>query len=182
MKRSVFLTALIIFIFLVSGTKAQSPLDKMFEKYAGEKGFTTVNISKEMFQMFQSMADDKTDKDSKEVKQMISQLNGLKVLTCDKDSTKPGKAQAFYTEASALFPATTYKELMTVNDGGENVRFLTKQEPSGKISEMVMLMKGTDESVVMSITGSIDLSTISKLSKSLNIQGLENLDKMKKKK
>ena len=52
---------------------------------------------------------------------------------------------------------------MTVNDEGNNVRFLTKSETNGKISEMVMLVKGKDEIVVLDMTGSIDLSTISKI-------------------
>ena len=29
---------------------AQSPIDKVFEKYGSQEGFTSVNISKEMFQ------------------------------------------------------------------------------------------------------------------------------------
>ena len=177
-----FSFAVMIMILLTANTKAQTPIDKVYEKYAGEDGFTAVNISKEMFQMFQSMGNDNSDSDAKDMKKMMEQLNGLKVLTCNADSTKPGKAQAFYNEVSILFPASVYKELMTVNDGGNNIRFLTKQDAGGKIREMVMLMKGKHESVVMSLTGLIDLSTVSKLSKTLNIHGMENLEKVKPKK
>jgi len=179
MKKLIFSIAIMAFICLAATTNAQTPLDKVYDKYAGEDGFTAVNISKDMFQMFQSMANDKSDSDAKEMKKMMSQLNGLKVLTCNADSTKPGKAQAFYNEVAALYPASIYKELMTVNDGGDNIRFLTKQDATGKISEMVMLMKGKHEAVAMSLTGSIDLSTVSKLSKTMNIHGMENLQKMK---
>jgi hypothetical protein len=157
---------------------AQSPFDKIYEKYAGQEGFTSVNISKDMFQMFASMGDPK-DTSSMEMKKMMDQLSGLKVLTCRVDSLKPAKATAFFNEASAAFPASTYKELMTVNDEGQNIRFLTKQDGGSKISEMVMLMKDKHEMVVMSLTGSIDLSTVSKLSKSMNIHGMEGLEKMK---
>jgi hypothetical protein len=68
---------------------------------------------------------------------------------------------------------------MTVNEGRENFRFLTRQDASGKIQEMVMLMKGKHEVMVLSLTGIIDLSGISKLSKGMNIHGMENLEKMK---
>ena len=68
---------------------------------------------------------------------------------------------------------------MTVNDGGSNVRFLTKQDGNGKITEMVMMAKGKEEMVILDMTGLIDLSTISKISKSMNIHGMENLQKMK---
>jgi hypothetical protein len=182
MKKILFIFTVASLVFLATTTNAQTPLDKVYEKYAGEDGFTSVNISKEMFQMFQSMGEDKTDADSKEMKKMLAQLNGLKVLTCNADSTKPGKAQAFYNEVAVLYPASVYKELMTVNDGGDNIRFLTKQDGAGRIIEMVMLMKGKHESVVMSLTGNIDLSTVSKLSKTMNIHGMENLGKVKPKK
>jgi len=179
MKKLAYSFAVMILIFLTASTKAQTPLDKVYEKYAGEEGYTAVNISKEMFQMFQSMGNDNSDADAKDLKKMIDQLNGLKVLTCNADSTKPGKVQAFYNEVSVLYPASVYKELMTVNDGGDNIRFLTKQDAGGKIIEMVMLMKGKHESVVLSLTGLIDLSTVSKLSKTMGIHGMENLQKVK---
>jgi hypothetical protein len=101
------------------------------------------------------------------------------VLSCKPDSLKPGKATAFFNEASSIFNNPEYKELMTVNDEGNNIRFLTKTDSKGKITEMVMLVKGKDEIVVLDMTGLIDLSTISKLSKSMNIHGMENLQKIK---
>ena len=157
---------------------AQSPLDKVFEKYAGKEGFTTVNISKEMFQMFASMADDK-DTSSREMKKMMDQVTGLKVLTCNVDSAKQAQATSFYNEAAAVFASPAYKELMTVNDDGSDVRFLTKKDNGGKINEMVMLEKGKHEVVILSLTGIIDLSTVSKLSKTMNIKGMENLKNLK---
>lgn len=180
MKKYALIIAVIAFIVLPFRMNAQSPIDKFFEKYAGQDGYTSVNISKDMFQMFAGMGDPK-DTTNRELKKALEQLSGLKVLTCNADSLKPGKANGFYNEASALFPASAYKELMTVNDDGNNIRFLTKQDGLGKISEMVMLMKGKKEVVVLSILGSIDLSTVSKISKSMNIHGMEKLEKIKKK-
>jgi len=68
-------------------------------------------------------------------KKCMDQLNGLRVLSCKPDSLKPGKATTFFNEAVAIFNNSAYKELMTVNDGGSNVRFLTKQDGNGKITE-----------------------------------------------
>jgi len=44
-----------VFLVVPATMKAQSPIDKTFEKYAGQEGFTTVNISKEMFQMLMQL-------------------------------------------------------------------------------------------------------------------------------
>ena len=167
------------FLALSSQTNAQSPFDKFYEKYSTQEGYTSVNISKDLFQMFASMGEDKKDTSGQEMKKVLSQLIGLKVLSCKPDSMKPGKATVFFNEAVAIFNTPAYKELMTVNDDGNNVRFLTRQDGKDKISEMVMMAKGKDEMVVLDMTGLIDLSSISKISKSMNIHGMENLQKMK---
>jgi hypothetical protein len=71
-----------------------------------------------------------------------------------------------------------YSELMTVDSDEEVVKFLVKKGKDGKVSEMLMIVLGEDEAVVMSMTGNLDMSTISGISKSLDIEGLENLDKI----
>jgi hypothetical protein len=158
---------------------AQSPIDKVFEKYAGQDGFTTVNISKEMFQMLMQMGQGESkDTNAVELKKMMEQLTGLKVLTFSFDSTKIVKAVSVYNEFAGVFPASAYKELMTINEGRQNIKFMTKQDAAGKIGEMVMLMKDKTEVAVLSLTGNIDLSTVSKLSKGMNIHGMEGLKKM----
>ncbi len=158
---------------------AQSPIDKVFDKYASQDGFTSVNISKEMFQMLMQIGQgDSKDTSMVDMKKMMEQLTGLKVLTFSFDSTKVVKAVAVYNEFAGVFPAGTYKELMTINEGRQNIKFMTKQDAGGKINEMVMLMKDKTEVAVLSLTGNIDLSTVSKLSKGMNIHGMEGLRKM----
>ncbi len=160
--------------------RAQSPIDKVFDKYATQDGFTSVNISKELFQMFVQMGKDKVnDTTMADMKKILEQLNGLKVLTFAFDSTKISRAVAVYNEFSGVFPSSIYKELMNLSEGRQNIRFLTKQDANGKITEMVMLMKDKNEVAVLSLTGIIDLSTISQLSKGMNIHGMEGLQKMK---
>jgi hypothetical protein len=180
MKNYALKFTLSMFVLMPLLVNAQSPIDKIFEKYSGQDGFTTVNISKDMFQMFSSMGDAK-DTSTIQIKKIMEQLTGLKVLTCNADTVKQARATAFYNEAVAVFPGSVYKELMTVNDEGNNIKFLSKQDGSGKIQEVVMLTKGKHEIVVLSMTGSIDLSSLSKLSKQMNIHGLEKLQNMKKK-
>ena len=127
--------ALILFTAMTAG--AQSPIDKVFEKYSAQDGFTSVNISKDMFQMLIQMAKgDAKDTSMVEMKKMIEQLTGLKVLTFSFDSTKIVRAVQVYNEFAAAFPSATYKELMSINEGRQNVKFMTKQDASGKITEI----------------------------------------------
>ena len=42
-----------------------------------------------------------------------------------------------------------------------------------------MIVSGSDETMIMSLTGLIDMQTISEISKSINVQGMSNLQKLK---
>jgi hypothetical protein len=181
MKKLMFSLICLAFFAVSVKLNAQSPIDKVFDKYVSQDGFTTVNISKDLFQMMMQLAQgDQKDTTMAELKNMMEQLTGLKVLTYTFDSTKIVKAVSIYNEFAGQFPPSTYKELMSINEGRQNIKFLTKQDASGKINEMVMLMKDKTEVAVLSITGTIDLTTISKLSKGMNIKGMEGLNKMGK--
>jgi len=180
MKKMMFSLVCAAFLTVSFHANAQSPIDKVFDKYASQDGFTTVNITKELFQMLMKIGEGNVkDTSMMKMKKMMEQLSGLKVLTFSFDSSKIVKAVSVYNEFAGVFPSSTYKELMTVNEGRQNIKFLTKQDAAGKINEMVMLLKDKSEVAVLSLTGIIDLSTVSKLSKGMNIHGMEGLGKMK---
>ena len=167
-------------VMLSVSLKAQSPIDKVYEKYAGQDGFTAVNFTKEMFQMFAQMSmGDSANADIKNAKQMVDQLSGIKVLMYKFDSTQVAKAVSYYNEFAGAYSSNAYKELMTVQEGRQHIKFMTKTGTAGKVSEFVMLMKDKDEVGVISLAGNIDLASISNMSKFMNIKGMENLKKMK---
>jgi hypothetical protein len=180
MKKSVFILTAFVLVNLSTLLNAQSPIDKIYEKYSGQDGFTAVNFTKEMFQMIQKMSiGDSSDSDIQSAKQIMDQLSGLKVLMYNFDSLNVMKAVTIYNEFSAAYSSSAYKELMTIHEGRQYVRFMTKQDAAGKVSEFVMLMKDKTEVGVISLTGVIDLSSISKMSKFMNIKGMDNLNKIK---
>lgn len=179
MKKSILLfaaAALLMPLLL----PAQSPLDQLYAKYVANDHFTTVNFSKEMLQMFAGMIDDK-DAANAAFKESAARLTGLKIVSRTLDSLKPAPALAFYSEAVALFPPSVYQELMKVNDQGNSIRFLTKKDAGGSITELVMLEKTDREVMIMTITGIIDLATVAKISRSMDIKGMEELNKYKEK-
>ena len=45
---------------------------------------------------------------------------------------------------------------------------------------MIMVVDGKDEAVILSMTGNIDLNYVAKLGKSMNLDGMNYLEKMKK--
>ena len=88
-----------------------------------------------------------------------------------------------YNDALGRIPVKEYDELMTVRDGDENIRIWTRENKNDSVIEELLLLVGApDEFVMLSLLGKIDLEKISGLSESLDVEGIEHLDKIKKKK
>ena len=146
-----------------------SPFLDIYEKYYGQDGYTTISVSKHMFELFAKI---EPDEDSQDFHEVVSGLEGIKVLTTDGDNAK-----GLYKEAKGVIPSGKYKELMEIKEGDEEILFYIN-EKDGKISELVMILDGDEEAVIMTLFGTIDLAKISKLSHSMRIHGMEHLDKV----
>jgi hypothetical protein len=183
MKTNAIRAAMIMLVMLPIFVLGQtSPVESVYEKYAGKEGFTSVNINKELFKMMMNIEikGEGTEK-AQELQEMMEQLHGLKVISYD-DSVNVSKVKSLYKEFSGLFPSSQYKEMMSIQEDGESVKFLVKEAGDGKIAEFVMLALDKDEVTLLSLSGLIDMETISEISSKMNFEGMENLKKMKDKK
>lgn len=146
-------------------------ISKFFSKYQNDETFTQVTISSKMFGLLTNMEVDK--KEDQEVINAISKLKGLRVLA--KDETRDGRL--LYKEALGLMPKD-YEELMSVRDGDKDMKFFIKEIGAGKIGELVMVVGGNDDFMVLSLFGEIDLKQIGKIGSKMDIDGLQNLHKL----
>ena len=167
---------LILFLFVLSiasvVTAQNDAIEKYFSKYIDDERFTVVYISPKMFSMVAKM--DIEDMDP-EVKDIISDLEGLRILTTEFNTN------SLYNEAMKTIDMNVYELLMKVRDGEENVHFLVKEGENDKIRELLLLVGGNDQFVLLSFVGNIDLSKISKLANSMDIDGFEHLEKIDEK-
>jgi hypothetical protein len=154
-----------------------SPADKIFEKYSGKEGFTTVYISKYMFELFSSIGGDTPE--SKEMQDVIKGINSINILTVE-DQTKIPAGVDIYKELMTEVTKRDYKELMVIKDNDQDVRFLIR-ETDGKVSELLLAVGGNAEHVIISIRGDIDLKSISKLSRMIDMPGIEKLEQTQEK-
>ncbi len=178
MKKLVILTIIASAALLPMTIMAQQKtvIDDIYNKYAGKDGFTSINISPDMFQMLASMNMGDSSKDAKEAQNAIKQLKGMKMLVYEpKDSNQ---VFDFYKELKNKIPSNKFKEIMTVDAQDGKVRFLVNQNKNGKIKEFLMFVSGKHESLVMSLSGSIDMKTISEIGKSVDMPGMQNLQKI----
>lgn len=167
---------LLLSLFLMTAATAFSQNDainRFFNQYMDDERFTVVFISPKMFNLVSKISTD--DEDWENFREVVGGLTGLRVLTADSIDT----GLTLYKEALSKVPANEYAELLTVRDGKENVRIWVK-DSGNVIHELLLLVGAPDEFVLLSLTGQIDLDKISELSKDLDIQGVEHLNKVKK--
>ncbi len=151
-------------------------IDRVFDKYAGKEGFTTVYISKYMFSMFANL-ENAEDQDLKEAQEVFGKLTGIKILAVE-DTKALGPGVNFYDEIMKDLPRERYQELMVVKDSESDVVFLAREE-AGRIVELLLIVGGEgDENALIAITGEIDLSTIANLSRTMDIEGMEELENL----
>ena len=166
MKRIILGGMLMVFALSAFGQK--SAVDKVFDKYSGKDGYTTVYISSYMFNLMSSL--DSDDPDYNEFKKATAGISSIKILTQEDDNS-----DAFGQELISMLPRSEYKEMMVVKDGDENVLFLAREE-GGKITEFLLIVSGGGEDALIAIQGEIDMESISKIASGLDMPGLENLE------
>ena len=168
-KTMKYLSSIIAVLLVCTQLQAQESFFSHFEKYVDDERFTSVYVSPKMFEMVANLELDDIDDD---IKSVISNLKGLQVLTTEVNSLK------FYEEAKSKIPKNRYELLMKVRDDDENV-LIYVDEADNIINELILLVGSPDEAVLLNITGKIDLDKISKIANSMDIEGLDNLKKVK---
>ena len=161
MKRALLTLILLIPLWVMA--QDNSPIDKLFNKYANKDGFTTVNISGKLLSLANSFADKKED----EI-EMLNKISGIRVLSANDSIVN--KNLNFYKEleADGFFKNNKYEVLMEVTDKDEVVRFYGRSGSNGKLSELLLVVGGSSNTLI-SIRGVINPEDIGKLTGSLNM-------------
>jgi hypothetical protein len=160
MKRLMMLIAVLVPLALVA---QKSPVDKLFDKYANQKGFTTVNISGKLLGFA-----GKLDTGDPETSKMLNNLSGIRILSVE-DESVTGKLD-FYEELEkdGFFKNNNYESLMDVTESDQIVRFYAREAGEGKFSELLLVVGGEDNTLI-SIRGLIDPENIGKITGALDV-------------
>ncbi|NQX90949.1 MAG: DUF4252 domain-containing protein [Flavobacteriales bacterium] len=167
------LTFLIVLITSTTIAFSQNDaLDKYFSTQLQDENFTKVTISSKMFELLVHV--DAETEEEKELIETITKLSGMRILV--KDMVEDGFQD--YKNATKKI-SSPYEVLMTVDDNDEDMTFYIL-EKDGVIAELLMVLGGQDNFMILSIVGDIDLNQIAKLSRNLDIEGMENLQQLEK--
>ena len=143
--------------------EGNSPVDKLFNKYANKKGFTTVNISGKLLSFATKFDNTKSDEAS-----MLERISGIRILSVDDKSLNKGLNFYKELEEDGFFQNNKFESLMDVTDKDEVVRFYGKGGANGSLSELLLIVGGEDNTLI-SIRGVINPNDIGKLTGSLNL-------------
>jgi len=157
------LMTLILLIPLWVMAQDNSPIDKLFNKYANREGFTTVNISGKLLS-FASKFDESKSKETA----MLEKLSGIRILSVEDKELNKGLNFYKELEADGFFKNHNYEVLMEVTEKDEIVRFYGRSGEKGKLSELLMVVGGNDNTLI-SIRGVIDPDDIGKITGSLDL-------------
>ncbi len=162
----IYLTLSAILLTAVMSMAQDNAIDRFFESYQDNEEFSSVYVSPRMFQMVAKVAGEELEGDLADV---IKDLRGLQVLKTEKTPMK------YYKEAIKKIPTNEYELLVKVRDEDQNVRIFSKS--SGDIvHELLLMVGGKDEFILLSFIGDIDITKLAKLAKSLDIDGVEGLE------
>lgn len=160
MKKMIVMLAIILPLAVLA---QKTPIDKLFDKYANKKGFTTVNISGKLLGFASQI-----ETEDKTVGDVLSGLNGIRILSVE--DKELNKNINFYDELEkeGFFRNNNFEVLMEVTEDDEIVRFLAKDAGNGKISDLLLVVGGKDNALI-SISGMIDPQNIGKITKAMDI-------------
>jgi TusA-related sulfurtransferase len=187
MKKNVILVLMALLMMPLT-----SMAQDIFSKYSDNADVTYVNIKPKMFQMLAKMDIDTDDSETKEYMEMVNSITSLKTIMTEKGNISSDITAWVNSKSRGL------EELMEVKDDGTVIKFFIKEgKDEDHVEELLIFvnglsnqMEGSDleingkdrkfETIVVSLTGDIDLNQISKLTKQMNIPGGEHLDEDKK--
>ena len=156
--------------FAQSGDDA---ISKYFNQYMDDDRFDMVYISPKMFEMLAKIDIEIEDEEiDDEVMDIVKELKGLRVL-----SYEGTEAPGFYKDAKGKINTNTYEELIAARDGNENVHISAKSA-GDIVNELLVLVGGDDEFVLLSFVGNIDLKKVGKIASMMDINGAHHLRKL----
>jgi len=175
MNRNILKLSAILFLLVPFLALSQNnEVGKIFDKYSGKDGFTSVDVSAGLFELFAEI--DSDDPEFDDFQNALKGLESLRLLhySVKEENGNIDEMNKFYKDIQSNIPFDEFKELMIIKDKDSNVNFYAKSDKN-IVKEMVMVVEGPDEVVLLSLFGDLDLNYIGKLGAAMNMGGMHYL-------
>ncbi|OZV68131.1 DUF4252 domain-containing protein [Winogradskyella aurantia] len=168
----------------------------IFDKFESNPEVASMIINQKMFSMIASIDIDMDNPEDQQFMEMVKKISGLKVFTTGDEKV----SAEMKATVDKYLKSSTLEELMRIKDGGQTVKMYVKEgKDENHVMELLMFVSGLKEmtegqditingkkrefeTVLLTLTGDIDLRQISKLTKQMDIPAGEQLEKAGEKK
>lgn len=180
-----------ILLIAVVMTSVMSYGQSIFDQFEDMDGVTSFVVNSKMFNMLAEIEINTDDPESQAFVDMVKKITGLKVLTTGDEAI----ASKMNAQVNGYLKSSNLEELMRMKDGDQTVKIYVKEgKDDNHVKELLMFVNGLKEvtagqditingkkreieTVILSLTGDIDLRQISKLTDKMNVPGGKHLKK-----
>lgn len=150
-----------------------------FDKYESMKEVDAIVVTSKMFKLLTKIDLNADDPETQAYIDLIENLKEMKVLSTTREDIR----QQMSLDVASYIKKGSLEELMRVSEDGKNVRFYYKPGKNDDyVSQLFMFMEGQEKnkpiSVILNITGEINLAQVSKLANDFKIPGGKELEKV----
>jgi len=163
MKRMVLSVFIAAFAVAIYGQR--NSLDSFFDSYSDRDGYTSVNISGDLFGLLRN-SDEDVFGDGKEQK-----ITSVRIVSREKEAGLNGPG--FMSEIKGIIRRGGYEELMTARDHNTDLRVMVRGRGDA-VSEILVVTSGEKEAVIQ-ICGHLTREDIDRFSED-HADGLAQLE------
>lgn len=178
MKKQIVIVMLVVMPTFIFG-------QDIFDRYQDNDEVTFVSMQPKMFQMLGKMSVSSDDPEAQDFFTLVNSITSFKVMTTENASI----SKEIDGWVNNRLSGSAYEELMRVKDGNSNVKFYVKEgKDENHVKDLLMFVTGISdqnieingkklETVLLSLTGDIDLRQIAKLTDKMDLPGGDQLGK-----
>ncbi len=166
---------ILVAVLVMSGWIASA--QSQFDKFEDIDGVTSVVVTQKAFSLMSKIGSESDE----EYMELIKNIESLRVFATESAEVALQMEKA----ATSYLKSANLEKLMTVKEEGSNISIYVKEGKSEDyVKELFMFVKDSEktsqESVIISLTGDINLNQIAKLTDKMDLPGGEHLEKASK--
>ena len=166
---------ILVAVLVMSGWIASA--QSQFDKFEDIDGVTSVVVTQKAFSLMSKIGSESDE----EYMELIKNIESLRVFATESAEVALQMEKA----ATSYLKSANLEKLMTVKEEGSNIAIYVREGKSEDyVKELFMFVKDSEktsqESVIISLTGDINLNQIAKLTEKMDLPGGEHLEKASK--
>lgn len=148
--KKVILVLVIVLASLLCGAQNIN-FCKFYEKYSGQDGFVSIEMSGSMFKMINASYESDED-----FSNMMNKVDNLIIIVSEESN------EEFMDDINEVVKKDKFTSMTTIKDGEATIRLYLIDD---KIKSFLMVVSNEDECAVISITGNMNVKDITKMTK-----------------